>query len=146
MTAPQSTTETTEPTAPEGEQAAPDALDTEPQDQPEGDTFPRAYVEELRTENRERRMAAEEATGRADALAGRLHAALVAATGKLADPSDLPFDAAHLDDDAALTEAIDELLARKPHLAARRVAGDVGQGARGGAESVDLIGLMRSRA
>lgn len=144
MTEP-NTTETTDQTtavsgAPgePGSSGAPDAA--------EGDTFPRAYVEELRTENRERRMAAEDATGRADALAARLHTALVAATGRLADPSDLPFDAAHLDDEAALATAIDELLDRKPHLAARRVAGDVGQGARGGGEPVDLIGLMRARA
>lgn len=105
-------------------------------------TFPREYVEKLRKENAGYR----ERAGQADALAARLHTTLVTATGRLADPTDLPFDAAHLDDPEALTEAIDALLARKPHLASRRVGGDIGQGAGGPATAgVDLAGLLRSR-
>jgi len=71
---------------------------------------------------------------------------MVAATGRLADPSDLPFDAAHLDDEAALTAAIEDLLTRKPHLTARRPVGDIGQRATSGPTTVDLAGLLRSRA
>lgn len=109
----------------------------------DADTFSRTYVEKLRRENASYRERAQ----RADELANRLHAALVDATGRLADPTDLPFDAAHLDDADALTAAIDALLAGKPHLASRRPFGDVGQGNRGGsAESVSLAELLRARA
>ena len=68
------------------------------------------------------------------------------ATGRLADPSDLAFDDAHLTDPDALTAAIDDLLARKPHLASRRVVGDVGQGAGKGDTPVDLAGMLRRNA
>lgn len=106
-------------------------------------TFSRTYVEKLRRES----AAYRERANRADELATRLHAALVEATGKLADPTDLPFDAEHLDDPAALAAAIDDLLAGKPHLASRRPFGDVGQGNRGAtAEPVDLAALLRARA
>lgn len=62
-------------------------------------------------------------------LQQRLHGLLVAGTGRLPNPCDLPFDAAHLEDEAVLTTAMDDLLARKPHLTSRRVVGDLGQGA-----------------
>ncbi|UUO03634.1 hypothetical protein M4D79_12130 [Mycolicibacterium novocastrense] len=107
-------------------------------DEPE--TFPRQYVLGLRSEAaryRERAKTAER----------RLHTALVAATGRLADPEDMPFDAAHLDDADALNAAIDELLTRKPHLKSRRVSGDVGQGDRGASPAtVNLLGMLRQRA
>ena len=106
-------------------------------------TFSRTYVEKLRRENAGYR----ERANQADALAARLHTALVAATGRMADPTDLPFDTAHLDDEQALIGAIDELLARKPHLANRRPFGDVGQGQQGKtSEPVNLADLLRSRA
>lgn len=107
-------------------------------DEPE--TFPRAYVEQLRAEAAEHRVKAKDR----DTLAERLHVALVAATGRLADPTDLPFDEAHLDE-AALTAAIDALLARKPHLASRRPKGAVGQGASASSADVDLAGILRAR-
>lgn len=105
--------------------------------------FPREYVEKLRKESAGYRERAQ----RADQLEQRLHTALVAATGRLADPTDLPFDVGHLDDADALTAAIDELVEAKPHLKTRRLAGDVGQGA-GGAKAgdVNLADLLRSRA
>ena len=105
-------------------------------------TFPREYVVKLRDESAKHRTRAQ----RADDLATRLHTALVAATGRLADPSDLPFEESHVDDAEGLTTAIDELLTRKPHLASRRPSGDVGQGASGGSETVDLAGMLRVRA
>lgn len=120
-----------------------DAQETRPEDaQDDAETFPREYVQKLRDESAKHRTRAQ----RADDLAARLHGALVAATGRLADPSDLVFDSEHLDDPEALTAAIDELLTRKPHLASRRVTGDIGQGASGAADSVDLAGILRSRA
>lgn len=115
--------------------------------EPDPETFPKAYVVQLRTEAKDHRTKAKEATDRADALAKRLHTALVTATGRLADPTDLEFDPEHLDDPEALTAAIDGLLARKPHLASRRPVGNVGQGETGGTGgSVDLAALLRSRA
>lgn len=107
----------------------------------EPDTFPREYVEQLRRESAADRVRAK----RADDLAARLHAAQVAATGRLADPRDLPFDEAHLDDQDALTAAIDALLADRPHLASRLPRGDVDQGARPAApEPFSLGNLLRS--
>lgn len=113
-------------------------------DEPDADaeTFSRTYVEKLRRENQRYR----DRAGEADELAQRLHTALVAATGRLADPSDLDFDAAHLDDPDALAAAVDELLTKKPHLASRRPLGDIGQGATRTSETVDLAGILRSRA
>jgi hypothetical protein len=117
-----------------------DTGDENPDDTAE--TFPRSVVEKLRTENGKYRQRAAQA----DTYAARLHTALVAATGRLADPSDLPFDAEHLDDAEALTAAVDKLLADKPHLATRRPVGDIGQGNRGGAsEPFSLLGALKER-
>lgn len=112
----------------------------EPDD--DAQTFPRAYVEKLRQENGRYREQAKTA----DDLAHRLHTAITAATGRLAAPDELTFDPAHLDDEDALTAAIDDLLARKPYLAARRPSGDVGQGASPVAPTVDLGGILRRGA
>lgn len=120
----------------EGQETAPTPDEDEP------DTFPRDYVEKLRDESAKYRQRAQ----RADALAQRLHTALVGATGRLQDPSDLPFEESHLDDPEALETAIAELLELKPHLASRKPLGDIGQGAAGSHGTVDLAGLLRSRA
>lgn len=108
----------------------------------EADTFPRSYVEELRQENGKYRQRAQQG----DAYAQRLHTELVRATGRLADPTDLPFDAEHLDDADKLIAAVDDLLNRKPHLASRRPTGEIGQGATQSAGNVDLAALLRQRA
>lgn len=105
-------------------------------------TFPREYVVKLRDESAKHRQRAADR----DTLAERLHVALVTATGRLADPTDLTFDDTYLDDPEALTAAIDDLLARKPHLASRRVVGDVGQGVAGIDPAVDLAGILRRHA
>jgi hypothetical protein len=90
--------------------------------QDDGKPFDREYVEKLRKESqgyRQRAQTAEQA----------LFQARVAATGRLADPTDLPFSAELLDDADALTAAIDALTEAKPHLASRKPAwGDVGAG------------------
>lgn len=111
-----------------------------PQDAPE--TFPREYVEQLRREAAEARQKAK----KADTYAEQLFYARVAATGRLADPSDLPFDLDVLDDLPALEAAIDALIATKPHLASRTPRGSVGQGATKAGDDVDLAGILRSRA
>lgn len=108
----------------------------------EPDTFPREYVEKLRDENAKYRQRA----GQADDLAERLHHALVKATGRLMDPSDLEFDESHLKDSQELTASIDDLLKEKPYLGKRTPKGDIGQGASGASDTVDLAGMLRSRA
>ena len=119
----------------------PDTLEG-PSSDDDPDTFPREVVERLRQENGRYRQRAQQA----DTLAQRLHAELVRATGRLADPTDLPFDEAHLDDPDALAAAVDDLLDRKPHLASRRPSGDIGQGQRGpAAEGFSLLGLLKER-
>ena len=73
--------------APAPEEVEP--TDTTDEDQgDEGDTFPRSYVEKLRAESARYR----ERARNADAYAERLHTELVRATGRLADPTDVPFD------------------------------------------------------
>ena len=113
----------------------------EPTDE-EQDTFPREYVEKLRDENAKYRQRAQ----KADDLAHRLHNALTAATGRLQDASDLPYDESHLDDPEALETAISELLAKKPHLGSRKPAGNIGQGASNTTDTIDLAAMLRSRA
>lgn len=103
--------------------------------------YKRADLEKLRQENGKYRQRAQ----RGDEYARRLHTELVRATGKLADPTDLAFDEAHLEGDN-LSLAIDDLLSRKPHLASRRPVGDIGQGSSPSAGSVDLAAILRGKA
>lgn len=108
-------------------------------EQVEPDTFPRDYVEKLRKEAADNRAKAK----RADDLAERLFRAQVAATGRLADAGDLPFDAALLDDESALQAAVDELLRTHPHYGRRVPRGDVGQGVGAPTPGVSLIDMLR---
>jgi len=130
------TTETTETT--EGDEVQP------------GDDgrYDAEYVQKLRGEAADRRTAAKAAE---DALAAaqktarvtseRLLAAEVrdAARAILADPSDLLLNTEATElvgddgqpDTDKIKAAAEALVAAKPHLAAKRVTGDVGQGARG---------------
>lgn len=119
--------------SPEGEQADGDQ---------EGDSFPREYVQKLRDENAKYRQRAQAA----DALAERLHVALVDATGRLADPTDLPYSDEYLEEPEKLAQAIDKLLLSKPHLASRRPRGDIGMGATRTSSPVDLLGMLRQNA
>lgn len=105
-----------------------------------GDTgqFSREYVESLRKENAGYRTKAKE-------HGQRLHTELVRQTGKLADPTDLPFDENHLSDPDALVAAVDALIAAKPHLKARKVTGNIGQGVRDTATAEpSILGLLNS--
>lgn len=139
------TTDDTEATPPEVDNSdvTPEGSDSESDpatEAEESDSFPRQVVEDLRKENAKYRQRAQQA----DVLAERLHVELVRATGKLADPTDLPFDDSHLEDPEALAAAVDELLDRKPHLASRRPAGDIGQGQRGSASgSFSLLDMLK---
>lgn len=108
----------------------------------DAETFPRSYVEKLRKEAAGHRDRAK----RADDFAQRLHTALVEATGRLADARDLPFVESHLDDPVALSEAIDAVLADKPHLATRKPMGNIGQGVAPVSNDVSLGGILRAGA
>lgn len=99
-----------------------------------------------------RREAAEHRTraGRADALAAQLVEALAAADGRLQDPSDLGLSESLLTDGvpdkAKIGEAIEDLIARKPHLRSRRPTGVLPQGAEQSDEGVSLAGILRAGA
>ncbi|QSN54727.1 hypothetical protein I3U39_10015 [Mycobacteroides abscessus subsp. abscessus] len=100
--------------------------------------FTREYVESLRKESAGYRTRAKE-------HAERLHTELVRQTGKLADPTDLPFDENHLSDPDALVAAVDALIAAQPHLKARKVTGNIGQGVRDTATAEpSILGLLNS--
>ncbi len=137
---------TTDQTSDQTEHEEPDLGDAAAED--EGtETFDRAYVQKLRDEAAGHRVRAK----RADALAARLVTAQAALTSKLADPTDLPFDDDLLDDDGLVDEdkvrvAVDALIKRKPHLAARRPTGNVGQGARAETQEIGLASLLRRGA
>lgn len=130
------TTETdTEQTDQEQDNAADDDRQDEPDDQDDddenADTFPRAYVEKLRGEAKDNRHRAEAAENRVSEISRQLFRLRVESTGKLADPDDLPYDADLLGDDGKLNAAVDELLAKRPHYARRKVSGNVGAGVTG---------------
>ncbi|MDX1879628.1 hypothetical protein SBE55_17615 [Mycolicibacterium sp. 141076] len=107
--------------------AAESNTDADADNPPDGDTFPREYVEKLRKESAGYR-------DRADAMAKQLHKAMVSATGKLVNPDELPFDHEHLTDPDKLNAAIDALTNAKPYLRVRPT-GDIGQGQRGNGEA-----------
>ena len=93
------------------------------EDAEDAETFPASVVGDLRKESAGYRERAKGAEARADELARKLHLEPVRGTARLADPTDLSYDGAHLDDADALTAAIDALTDAKPHLKARRPSG-----------------------
>ena len=138
--------EQTEETTEEQDDETP--ADETPDDEPDenADAFPRSYVVELRKESRGYRDRMKTAESRVDELSRALFIARVAATGKLADPTDLDYNAELLDDTGALAAAVDDLVERKPHLKSRKPFGSVGQGQHGHDDGdVDLMGILRSR-
>lgn len=132
--------------APQGTQDGQTA-DSGGQDQ-DAATFPASYVKELRDEAAKARLKGK----RADSLASKLITSMASATGRLADPTDLPFSEALLDDEgmpdeAKVIAAIDDLLKRKPHLASRKPSGDVGQGVTNGtSKEFSLADMLRAGA
>lgn len=127
-------------------EAGPEAED-EDEDQ-DGDTFPRSYVKRLRARSAGYRTRANTAEARTAELERALFIERVRALDVLADPSDLPYDPEALDDPDALRAAVDELVAKRPHLRRRGVA-DPGTGHREqheGGDPVSLLGIMRGGA
>lgn len=142
-------TPTTEPDVSTDATVVPEDADETPDaDQPTDETEPDAESEALAKVRREAKNLRERlkvSEARTDALARRLHAELTRASGKLADPSDLAFSAAHVDNPDALAAAIDGLLEAKPHLRSRiPSAANVGQGAKDQGHSVGLLTHLKS--
>ncbi len=131
--------------APSGTQTPPEQ-DNGSESQPE--TFNREYVEKLRKEAAEHRVKSK----RADQLASALVTSYADTTGRLHDPSDLPFSDELLDEDGLpdrqkVAHAVEALVTAKPHLAKIRVVGDVGQGVQGQQEVMpSLAGMLRRAA
>ncbi len=135
------TTNTSDAASTDQHTASSTVVDAEPE------TFDREYVQKLRDEAAGHRVKAK----RTDALNARLATAQAALTGKLADPTDLPFTDDLLDDDGLVDEdkvhaAVEDLVQRKPHLAARRPTGNVGQGARPETPEIGLAAMLRRGA
>lgn len=107
------------------------------QDDTDPKSYDAEYVNGLKQEAVDNRQ-------KAKALATRLHAELVRATGRLADPNDLPFDTAHLESADALNAAIDDLLSRKPHFATRVPQGHVGQGVKDQVPPLSLVSHLKN--
>lgn len=110
-------------------------------------TFDATYVERLRTEAADYRVKAK----RADALARQVVEAYVEGAGRLHDPADLPWSDDYLDGDGLVDTdkvraAIDDLITRKPYLAARRPVEPLPQGARPEPARVNLATILRERA
>jgi len=141
MTEPTPTTE-----APEPIEDAPEALRNSESPQDAEPTFDPAYIAQLRQEAAEGRVKAK----RADALARQAVRAIVRSDGRLIDADDLAFDAQFLDDEGLVdsekvTAAIDSLVERKPHLAARRPSSEIPQGAQPMPGQVSLLDLLQGR-
>lgn len=86
-----------------------------------------------------------EAEKQLEATRRELFVQQVKATGKLADHTDMPFDAELVDDPDELEAAIDALLEAKPHLKARTF-GNIGQHDRPKETGVSLGSILRNNA
>ena len=115
-----------------------DPLEQEKEQEQEPDPL----VKKLRNEAAGNRVKAREAGELAEQRAAALFTALVKLDGRLADPSDLPYSEEYLTDEAALEQAISDLLERKPGLAARQYRGNIGAGVKGDSPT-SLIEIMR---
>lgn len=133
------TTETAEETTESEEPAASSTTESEPR----GDENRSDQLTEVRREAAGYRKRLRETETELQQVQSELFHARVAATGKLADPSDMPVDVELLA--GGLDDAIDELLQAKPHLKARAF-GDIRQGERGERAAVSLADILRTNA
>lgn len=102
-------------------------------------------VSKLRSEAASWRKKFRDAETEIDTLRRALFTAKVRETGRLADATDMEFDADALNDKDALESAINELLETKPHLKARTF-GNVGQHDREEPSAVSLGAILRKGA
>lgn len=96
-------------------------------EQLDGDTFPRSYVEKLRDESHGYRTERNAAVERVAALTAAVWDQQLTLDGRLADNTDIAMPEDFDGDPESVTAAVTELLESKPHLAARRAGGDIGQ-------------------
>ena len=136
--------EDTEQPEPEQDPEQPEQPEPEQDPEPDPDTFPREYVDKLRSEAAGHRKAARQAQAEVSDLEAEVWRLRVASTGRLADPADLPIpeDRLEADVDAEVTR----LLEARPHLAARRASGRVGQGEPSRAAAPSLADMLRAGA
>lgn len=125
------------------QQPAGDEQDDEQQQDDDEQDNGAADLSKLRREAAAWRTKYRAAEAEVDTLRREVFTARVKATGRLADASDMEFDAELLDDKDALDTAIDELLSAKPHLKARSF-GNVGQSERPATNTVSLGELLRN--
>lgn len=92
-------------------------------------TVDNSETSEVREESTEEKQ--EDYTARIDSLSRRLFLAMVEKDGRLIDPTDMPYSADLVEDDAAMKAAIDELLSSKPYLKREKFRSDIGAGNRG---------------
>src|SRR5699024_8387003 len=124
------------------EQEQQDPLEQKQEQEQEQEQEQDPLVKKLRNEAAGNRVKAREAGELAEQRAAALFTALVKLDGRVADPSDLPYSEEYLTDEAALEQAISDLLERKPGLAARQYRGNIGAGVKG-ASPTSLIDIMR---
>jgi hypothetical protein len=136
------------PATPEGQEIASEVPRNGPEDHSASpQTFSGEYVRQLREENARYRVKSK----RAEDLARSLATEYARATGRLVDPSDLPFSDDLLNeygnpDPQKVREGVEALIASKPHLARLRVSGDVGQGVGQTDTEPGLASMLRAGA
>lgn len=123
--------------------------DAEGQDDENGGTFSRTYVEKLRRESQGYR---ERAKLGDTALSRLTESTMKEVTNPiLIDPSDLEYDEESMSDDEGfpdpekIKDAATALVEKKPHLG-KRPKGNIGQGTRSSEDGFNLAGILRSRA
>ena len=126
---------------PEDDGTEPADDDTE-QDDDGSDSTP---LQRARRDAAKYRRRLRDTESRLESLQRELFTARVRATGRLADPTDMPFDPELLDSDDGLTEAIDALTEAKPHLKARAF-GDIGQREVDSRPAVSIGSILRANA
>lgn len=117
-------------------------------DQGDDDTFPRSYVQRLRKRSNGYRLQLRERESEVDKLQRQLFAERLQRLDLVVDHDAVPYDPALLDDDDALQEHVEGLLAAKPYLRKRKVSGNIGQHSSNGVggSSVSLMDKLRHNA
>lgn len=141
---PEPAAEDTEPAAEDGPEPADDGPEDDgtEQDDDGSDSTP---LQRARRDAAKYRRRLRDTESRLESLQRELFTAKVRATGRLADPTDMPFDPELLDSDDGLTEAIDALTEAKPHLKARAF-GDIGQREVDSRPAVSIGSILRANA
>lgn len=111
------------------------------------DTFPRSYVQRLRERSNGYRLQLRERESDVDRLQRQLFAERLQRLDLVIDHDAVPYDPALLDDDDALQEHVEGLLAAKPYLRKRKVSGNIGQhSSNSGGSSFSLMDTLRHNA